>query len=107
MQTSMQKTYQYEGVANPKAAPAHRALWDGDVLAVDSDGDRRRFAHCTAADIRLDPLLLHRHHGQRCGGGQPIGFVIAAGVIAYVSRVTVQEGHGVEPRQAGASQTCN
>lgn len=28
-----------ERVANPETAPAHRALWDGDILAVDGNGN--------------------------------------------------------------------
>lgn len=33
------RTHHEKGVANPQAAPAHRTLWDGDVLAVDCNGD--------------------------------------------------------------------
>ena len=99
------ETHHEEGVANPQAAPAHRALWDGDVLAVHGDGDGRSFAHRAAADVGFDITFLHGHHGKGRGGGQPIGFVVAAGVVADVSGVAVQEGHGVETREAGARQT--
>lgn len=32
------RSYHEEGVTNPEAAPAQRALWNGDVLAVHSNG---------------------------------------------------------------------
>lgn len=99
------ETHHEEGVANPQAAPASRALWDGDILAVHGDGDRRSFAHRAAADVGFDLALFHGHHGKWCGGGQPKGLVIAAGVVADISGVAVQEGHGVETREAGARQT--
>ena len=39
------RTHHEEGVADPQAAPARRTLWDGDILAVDCDGDRWSFAY--------------------------------------------------------------
>lgn len=33
------KTHHEERVADPQAAPAHGALWDGDVLAVHRNGN--------------------------------------------------------------------
>lgn len=94
-----------EGVADPQATPACGTLRDRDVLAVDGNGDRRSFAHGAAADVRFDVTLLHGHHGKRSRGGQPVGFVVSAGVVAKVARVAVQEGHGTEPWETGASQT--
>lgn len=94
-----------EGVANPEAAPAHGALGDGDVLAVDGDGHRGRLAHGAAADVRPDVALLHGHHGKGRGRRQPIGLVVPAGVVAHVPGVAVQEGHGAESGQTGTGQT--
>lgn len=94
-----------EGVADPQAAPSGRTLRDGGVLAVNRDGDRRGFANRAAADVGFDVSLLHRHHGERSGSGQPEGLVVSAGVVADVSGVAVQEGHGVEAGEAGAGQT--
>jgi len=95
-----------EGVTDPHAAPARGTLRDGDVLAVDGDGDGRSFAYGAAADVRFDLLLLHGHHGKRSGGRQPVGLIVPAGVVTDVSGVAVQEGHAVEAREAGAGQTC-
>lgn len=98
-------THHEEGVADPQATPACRTLRDCDVLAVDCNGNRRSFAHRAAADVRFDVILFHGHHGKRSRSGQPVGFVVSAGVVAKVARVAVQEGHGTEPRETGASQT--
>lgn len=65
-------------------------------MTVDGDGHRWSFTHRAAADVWFYFGLLHGHHGNWCGGRQPIGFVIAAGIIAHVSRIAVQEGHGVK-----------
>lgn len=98
-------THHEERVANPQTAPAHRALWDGDVLTVDCDGNWRGFTHGAAAYVWFDVSFFYRHHGKRSGGWQPVGLVISAGIVTNVSRVAVQEGHGAEPWEAGASQT--
>lgn len=73
---------------------------------MDCYGDSWGLAHRAAADVGLDFVLSHRHHGQWGGGGEPVGLVIPAGVVADVTRVAVQEGHGAEPSQAGACQAC-
>lgn len=75
-------------------------------MAVDSYGYGWSLAHGAAADVGLDFLLGHRHHGQRGRGGEPVGLVIAAGVVADVPRIAVQERHGAESSQAGACQPC-
>lgn len=92
-------------VSDPQTAPAYRARRNGGVLAVHGDGHRGCLAHRAAADVLLDLLALHRHHGNGCRGGQPIGLVIAVGVATQVVGVAVEEGHGVETRDAGARQT--
>lgn len=71
-------------------------------MAVDRYGDGRGLTHRAAADVGPDVLLGHGHHGQRGGGGEPVGLVVAAGVVADVAGVAVEEGHGAEPGQAGA-----
>lgn len=75
-------------------------------MAVDRYGDGRGLAHRAAADVGLDLVLGHGHHGQRGGSGKPVGLVVPAGVVADIPRVAVQEGHGAEASQAGARQPC-
>lgn len=99
-------TYHEEGIADPQAPPSSRAVGDGDILTVDCYGDSWGLAHGAAADVGLDFVLGHRHHRQRGSGGEPVGLVIPAGIVADVPRVAVQEGHGAEPSQAGARQPC-
>lgn len=98
-------THHEEGVADPQAAPACRTLWDCYVLAVDCNCNWRSFAHRASADIRFDVTFFHGHHRKRSRGRQPVGFVVSAGVVAKVARVAIQEGHGTEPWETGASQT--
>lgn len=52
------------------------------------------------ADVRLYLCLSHRHHGYGCGRGQPVGFVVAAGVVADLIGGAVEEGDGAEPGEA-------
>lgn len=75
-------------------------------MAVDGNGHGRSLAHRAAADVGLDFLFSHGHHGQRGRGGQPVGLVIAAGIVADVPGIAVQERHGAEACQAGACQPC-
>lgn len=99
-------TYHEEGISDPQAPPPSWAVWNGDILTVDGDGDGWGLTHRAAADVGLDLILGHRHHGQRSRGRQPVGLVVPAGIVADITRVAVQEGHGAEPRQAGARQPC-
>lgn len=99
-------TYHEEGISDPQTPPSNWAVGNRDVLTVDRYGHSRGLAHRAAADVGLDFVLCHRHHGQRGSGGQPVGLVIPAGVVTDVTRVAVQEGHGAEPSQAGACQPC-
>lgn len=57
------------------------------------------------ADVRLDLLLGHGHHGDGCGCGEPVGFVVAAGVVADLVGGAVEEGDGAEPGEAGPRLT--
>lgn len=56
--------------------------------------------HTVPADVRLYLCLSHRHHGYGCGRGQPVGFVVAAGVVADLIGGAVEEGDGAEPGEA-------
>lgn len=57
------------------------------------------------ADVRLYLLLGHRHHGYGRGRGEPVGLVVAAGVVADLVGRAVEEGDGAEPREARARLT--
>lgn len=93
-----------EGVPNPQTAPAQGALWDGDVLAVHSNGLRGRLTHRAAADVLGDLCLADRHHRDRGSGGEPVGLVVPSGIVAHFIHITVDEWHGAEAGQAGASK---
>lgn len=99
-------TYHEEGISNPQAPPPSWAVGYRDILAVDSNGHSWGLTHRAAADVGLDFFLSHRHHGQWGSGGEPVGFVIAAGVVADVTRIAVQKRHSAEACQTGACQTC-
>lgn len=99
-------TYHEERISDPQTAPPSGAVGYSDVLAVHGNGHGRSLAHGAAANVGLDFLLGHGHHGQRGRGGEPVGLVIAAGIVADVPRIAVQERHCAEARQAGACQTC-
>lgn len=56
---------------------------------------------CTVpADVWLDLPLGHRHHGYGRGRGEPVGFVVAAGVVADLVGGAVEEGDGAEAGEA-------
>lgn len=65
----------------------------------------RSFADRAAADVLRDLLAVHRHHGDGRSGGEPVGFVVSAGVVAHFIDVAVNERHGAEARQTRASKT--
>lgn len=58
------------------------------------------WAKTIPADVRLYLLLGHRHHGNGSGCGEPIGFVVAAGVVADLVGGAVEEGDGAESGEA-------
>lgn len=97
--------YHEEGVANPQAAPARGTLRDGDVLAVHSHSLGRGFTHRAPADVLGDLEAVHGHHGDGGSGGQPVGLVIPAGIVAHLVDVAVNKRHGAEAGQTGASKT--
>ena len=53
-----------------------------------------------------DGVLGHGHHGDGLVGGEPVGPVVPARVVADVIEVTEQEGHCVESVHAGARLAC-
>ena len=57
-------------------------------------------------DELRDGVLGHGHHGDGLVGGEPVGPVVPARVVADVIEVTEQEGHGVESVHAGARLAC-
>lgn len=57
--------------------------------------------HVVPANVSLYLRLGHRHHGYGRGCGQPVGLVVAAGVIANLAGGAVEEGDGAESRKAG------
>lgn len=57
--------------------------------------------HVVPANISLYLCLGYRHHGYGCRCGQPVGLVIAAGIIANLVGGAVKEGDGTESRKAG------
>lgn len=99
-------TYHEEGVADPQAPPPGWAVGYRDILAVDGNGHGWCLTHGAAADVGLDFLLSHGHHGQRGSGGEPVGLVVAAGVVADVPGIAIQKRHSAEACQAGARQPC-
>lgn len=52
------------------------------------------------ADVGLYLILFHRHHGYGCGCGEPVGLIIAAGVVADLIGGAVKEGDGAKPGEA-------
>lgn len=65
-----------------------------------SHGLGRCLTHRAAADVLRDLATVHRHHGDGSSGGEPVGLVIAAGVVAHFVDVAVNKRHGAEARQA-------
>ena len=57
-------------------------------------------AHHAARDVWHDIPLTHRHHGKGSVGGEPVGLVVTAGIVAHIVHVAEHEGHGAEARQA-------
>lgn len=98
-------SYHQKRVSYPKAPPVWGAGRNGLVLAVQGHCLRGGLAHGTPADVGLDLLLGQRRRGQRRGAGQPVGLVIAAGVVTHLVDVAVGKWHGAKHRQAGSCQT--
>ena len=57
-------------------------------------------------DELWDGVLGHGHHGDGLVGGEPVGPVVPARVVADVIEVTEQEGHCVESMHTGARLAC-
>ena len=59
----------------------------------------------TSADVTRDLLFANGHHWHRGVGGQPIGFVVTAGVVTHVVGVTEEEWHGTESSHTRSGPT--
>ena len=57
-------------------------------------------------DELWDGVLGHGHHGDGLVGGEPVGPVVPARVVADVIKVAEQEWHCVESVHAGARLAC-
>lgn len=56
-------------------------------------------SHTEHPDVLWDLDAVHGHHGDGSSGGQPVGLVVSAGVVAHFIDVAVNKGHGAEARQ--------
>ena len=63
-------------------------------------------AHHAARDVGHKVTLTHGHHGNGGVGGEPVGLVVATGIVADIVHVAEEEGHGAEARQARPSPAC-
>ena len=98
--------YHSETVPCPETPPPSWTLWNLLWLAVNRKGLSGSLTHSATTDIWVNLLVHQGHHGKGLVGGQPVGAVIAAGVVADVVEVAEEEGHGAETLQARASVTC-
>lgn len=65
----------------------------------------RCFAHGATTDVLWDLIAVHWHHGDGSGGGQPVGLVVSAGIVAHFIDVAVNKRHSAEAGQTRASKT--
>ena len=91
--------YHGKAVSNPEASPPPGTVRDLCCLTVNSDDVRWSVTDHTSGDVLCDLRLCDWHHrdGRRCG--QPVRFVIAAGIVAHVIEVAEDERHSAEPLQ--------
>ena len=99
-------THHGEAVTDPQTGPSARAGRDLQRLAVYGDNVGWHVTHDAPRDKRHNVPLSHRHHRYWRVGGQPIGSVVAAGVVADVVEVAEEERHRAEPRQARPRPAC-
>lgn len=88
-------THHEEGVSHPQTPPVGGTEGVAVFLAVNCHSRGGGLTHYAAADVLLDVLAHHRHHGHCRCGGQPVGLVIAADVVTH-AHFTVGERHGAE-----------
>lgn len=84
-----------EWISHPETSPAGWTLWRRCVLTVYCKGWRWGFAYDTSANVRPNFWPLQRHRGNGSRGGQPIGFVVAARVVARL-HIATGEWHCAE-----------
>jgi len=94
-----------KAVAYPEVVPVRRAVRDIHVLAVDCYHISLHLTNHTPGDELRNSMFCYRHHWYWLIGGEPVGLVIPAGIVADIIEVTEEEGHGVEPGNTGASHT--
>ena len=63
---------------------------------MNGDDIRGCVADNASTDVRLDIAITDRHHRDRCRRGQPIGFVVSAGVVTDIVEVAEYERHCAE-----------
>lgn len=68
-------------------------------MAVNRNGDSWHLADGAMTDVGSDLLFSHWHHWKRRRSGEPVGFVVATGVIADVTRIAIKEWHRAESGQ--------
>lgn len=95
------ESYHNETVSDPKRAPSVRTLWQRQRLAVHGYNVGRRFADDAPGDVLLDRVLFYRHHRYGGVGGQPVRFVVPAGIVADVIHVAEDKRHCRELPHAG------
>ena len=69
---------------------------------MDGHDHGRSLTHRASADIGPDALLVHRHHGNHLGRGQPETVVVSGCHVAHVVYVAEHERHRAETAQTGA-----
>ena len=57
--------------------------------------------HNAATDVLYNICLTNWHHGHWSIGGEPVRFVVSAGIVADVVGTTEQEWHSVESSDTG------
>ena len=94
-----------EAVSDPQRSPATRTFRHLSGLTVESDGVGRDVADSTTTDEVGDLASLNWHHRQRRRRRQPVGLVVATGVVADVHEVAEHERHRAEPLHTRAWPT--
>lgn len=100
----MDLSHRQEWVSCPQTPPAWWAGRDRWILAVKRHRRWSSLTHHTAADVGWNFLAKDWHHWYWCGGGEPVGLVIATGVVAG-SFVAIGKRHSGENREARTSLT--
>lgn len=76
------------------------------MLTVDCYDSSSSLANGASTDERQYVEAGDRHHRESTVRSEPVGLVVAAGVVADFVLVTEYERHGTETWQTGAGITC-